>query len=172
MSAESPILVIFNENTLHWQIDWTALYDFLFLDYKLSIIYILQIFCWSIRFCVLTEEGIFAPPPQDYLVVPKSWTFLYLGSTRGGVLGGSHSTPRSTLSLFKRIAHQQTILWLLHICITPMTSYYLNNNIWPEFAELLATCPISTHKFHTTGMDCLNKTYFCVNFKFTMYILS
>ena len=31
--------------------------------------------------------------------------------------------------------------------------------IWPEFAELRATRPITIHELHPTGMDCLNKTF-------------
>ena len=49
-----------------------------------------------------------------------------------------------------------------------MTSYLVIINIWHEFAELLATRPITVHKFHSTGMDCLNKAFFGVNFNFLM----
>ena len=41
-----------------------------------------------------------------------------------------------------------------------MTIYLLINNIWPEYAELLATRPITIHEFHATRTDCLNKTFF------------
>ena len=41
-----------------------------------------------------------------------------------------------------------------------MTSYLFINNLWPEFAELLATHPITIHEFHSTGINCLNKTFF------------
>ena len=34
-----------------------------------------------------------------------------------------------------------------------MTSYLFIDDIWPEFAELLATRPIMIHEFHSTGMD-------------------
>ena len=47
-----------------------------------------------------------------------------------------------------------------------MTSYIFVNNIWPEFAELLATRPINIHEIHSTGIDCLNKTFFEGYFKF------
>ena len=30
-----------------------------------------------------------------------------------------------------------------------MTSYLFNNNIWPEFAELLDARPITIHEFHS-----------------------
>ena len=33
------------------------------------------------------------------------------------------------------------------------------NNIWPAFAKLLDTRPITIHKFYSTGLDCLNKTF-------------
>ena len=49
-----------------------------------------------------------------------------------------------------------------------MTSYLLIKNIWPEFAELLATRPITIHEFHSTGKDCLKKKKFWVNFKFML----
>ena len=38
-----------------------------------------------------------------------------------------------------------------------MTNYLVINNIWPEFAELLASRPITIFEFHSSGMDCLNK---------------
>ena len=55
----------------------------------------------------------------------------------------------------KGIVHQQPILRLLPKCITPMTSLLFITNIWPEFAELLASHPITIHEFHSTGMDYL-----------------
>ena len=47
-----------------------------------------------------------------------------------------------------------------------MTRYLFINNIWSEFVELLAMRPIDVHEFYSTGMDCLNKTFFLVNLKF------
>ena len=49
-----------------------------------------------------------------------------------------------------------------------MTGYLFIYNQWPEFAELFATRPITIHEFHSTGMDCLNKTFFGIYFKFIM----
>ena len=46
-----------------------------------------------------------------------------------------------------------------------MTSYLFIDDIWPEFAELLATRPIMIHEFHSTGMDCSNNTFLKVYFK-------
>ena len=63
----------------------------------------------------------------------------------------------SFILYLKALAQQQIILWLLHKSITPMTSYLLINNIWPESAEWLATRPITIHEFYSTWMDCLNK---------------
>ena len=62
----------------------------------------------------------------------------------------------------------QTVLWFLHKCIKPMTGYLFINNIWPEFAELLAKRPITIHEFNSIGMDCLNNTFFGGYFKFIM----
>ena len=42
-----------------------------------------------------------------------------------------------------------------------MTRFLFVNNISPEFADLLATRPITIHEFHSTGIDCLNKTILC-----------
>ena len=57
--------------------------------------------------------------------------------------------------------NRQTILWwLLHEYITPMTGHLFINNIWPEFAELLVTLPITIHECHSTEMDCLKKNEF------------
>ena len=42
-----------------------------------------------------------------------------------------------------------------------MTCYICINNMWPEFAELLARRPFAIHEFHLFGMDCLNKTFPC-----------
>ena len=41
-----------------------------------------------------------------------------------------------------------------------MSSYLYKNKIWSEFAEVLATRPITIHEFHSPGMDSLNKTVF------------
>ena len=41
-------------------------------------------------------------------------------------------------------------------------------NLLAEFAELLATRPITIQEFHSTGMDCSNKTTFLVYLKFAM----
>ena len=49
-----------------------------------------------------------------------------------------------------------------------MTSYLFINNIWTEFAELLAMHPITIHEIHSTGMDYLYKTFFGVYFKYIM----
>ena len=38
-----------------------------------------------------------------------------------------------------------------------MTSYLFNNNIWPEFADLLATRPIKIHEFHLKGVRVIIK---------------
>ena len=65
------------------------------------------------------------------------------------------------------IAHQQIILRLL-LSITAKTSYFFINKIWPEFAELLATRPITIHEFNSTEMEYLNKRFFWVNFKFIL----
>ena len=40
-----------------------------------------------------------------------------------------------------------------------LDSYILIYKVWPEFAELLDTRPITIHEFHSTGMDSLNKTF-------------
>ena len=49
-----------------------------------------------------------------------------------------------------------------------MTSYLFINNIWPEFAELFATCPHTIHEFYSSGKDCLTVW---VNFKLIMLCL-
>ena len=49
-----------------------------------------------------------------------------------------------------------------------MTSYLFIWNMWPEFAKLFYTRPITIHEFYSTGMDCLIKTFFGVYFKFIM----
>ena len=49
-----------------------------------------------------------------------------------------------------------------------MTSYLFISKVLPEFSELLATRPIMIHEFHSTGMDCLTKTFLAVYFKFIM----
>ena len=51
----------------------------------------------------------------------------------------------------KGTAHQQIILWLWHKCITLITIYLFINNVWPEFAEILATRQITIHEFHLNG---------------------
>ena len=53
-----------------------------------------------------------------------------------------------------------------------MNSYLFINNIWPEFAELLATRPITIHGFHSTGMDYLNKTFFGFILNLYYYVFS
>ena len=53
-----------------------------------------------------------------------------------------------------------------------MNSYLFINNIWPEFAELLATRPITIHGFHSTGMDYLNKTFFGFILNLYYYVLT
>ena len=73
-----------------------------------------------------------------------------------------------SICIFKGIDYQRTILWLLPKCITLMTSYLFFNNIWPKIAELLTKHPIKIHEFHSTGMDCLNKTFFGIFLKFIM----
>ena len=40
-----------------------------------------------------------------------------------------------------------------------MTTYLLINDLWPEVAELLATRPITIQEFHSSGIECLNKTF-------------
>ena len=53
-----------------------------------------------------------------------------------------------------------------------MNSYLFINIKWPELAELLPTRPITIHEFHSTGKDCLNKTFFGVNLKFKILWLN
>ena len=81
-------------------------------------------------------------------------------------MGGIQGLAFRQIDGVKGVAHQQTILWILQKCTTPMTNYLFINKVWPEFAELLATRPITIHEFHSTGMDCLNKTFFGFNFNF------
>ena len=59
------------------------------------------------------------------------------------------------------------MLRLVHPSITPCIGFCIYR-LWPEFAELLATRPITSHEFHSTGKDCLKKKIFLVNFKFIM----
>ena len=40
-----------------------------------------------------------------------------------------------------------------------MTSFRFINNIWPEFAKLLAARPIVIQKLHLSEMDSLNETF-------------
>ena len=54
-----------------------------------------------------------------------------------------NSKVYQTTKLIKGIDQKQTTLRLLNECITPMNSYRLINTLWPEFAELLATRPIT-----------------------------
>ena len=51
-----------------------------------------------------------------------------------------------------------------------MISYLFIDYIWPEFAEVLATRPITIHEFHSTGKESLNKNVLWVHFKFIMLI--
>ena len=47
------------------------------------------------------------------------------------------------------IDHQQTILRLVHKCITPIyRGISFSYNLWPKFAKLLATWLITIHEFH------------------------
>ena len=64
---------------------------------------------------------------------------------------------------FKATALQWAIF---HKCITPMTSFRFINNIWPDSSKLLITRRITIHKFHLSGMDCLNKMFFLIYLKF------
>ena len=51
-----------------------------------------------------------------------------------------------------------------HSCIV----IFFINKIWPEFAKLLDTSPITIHKFYSTGLDGLNETFFSIYLKFIM----
>ena len=52
----------------------------------------------------------------------------------------------------------------------PWLFIFFINNIWLEFAKLLAKRPITIHEFFSTGMDCLSKTFFWVYLKLIMLI--
>ena len=74
-------------------------------------------------------------------------------------------TQSKYFNFVKAIGCQRAHFEIFHRCITPMYSYLFINNIWPEFAKLLDTRPITIHKFYSTGLDCLNKTFFFHLFK-------
>ena len=53
-----------------------------------------------------------------------------------------------------------------------MSSYLLIDNRTPEFAELVATRPTTIPGFYSTGMDCLNKTFFWGYLKFQWNVIN
>ena len=50
---------------------------------------------------------------------------------------------------------------IFHRCIT--TNHFINK-IWTKFDKLLDTRPIPIYKFHSSGLDCLNETFFIILF--------
>ena len=50
----------------------------------------------------------------------------------------------------------------------PCIIIFFIKNIYPEFAKLLDTRPITIHKFYSTGLDGLNETFFSIYLKFIM----
>ena len=49
-----------------------------------------------------------------------------------------------------------------HPCIV----IFFINNIWPEFAKILDTRPITIKKFYSNGLDGLNEAFFSIYLKF------
>ena len=48
----------------------------------------------------------------------------------------------------------------------PRIVIFFINNIWPEFAKILDTRPITIKKFYSNGLDGLNEAFFSIYLKF------
>ena len=77
-----------------------------------------------------------------------------------GNLGFFFSVKEMFILSLKAIALQRAHFEIFHKCITPMASSRFINTVWPELAKLVATRRITIHKFHSSGMDCLNELFF------------
>ena len=72
-----------------------------------------------------------------YVYIPKD-----IPDKNGYIIQSYPVNKKPERKYWKRFA------WL----ITPMTSYLFINKVWPAFAELLATRPMTIHEFHSTGI--------------------